>query len=708
MARLFARYPDALARTLGDRRRAAASRSTSCATNTRTSRCRPARRPTSTWRPHLAGRGLALSRGRSGQPARDARKRAAADRELDYAHYFLTVHDIVALRARAGHPVPGPRLGGQFRGLLLPRRHRGRSRRDRPAVRALHLRRSARAARHRRRFRARAARGGDPVRLPTLRPRPRRHRRHGDPLPAAQRDPRGRQGAGPHRGRRPPRSPAQSGAGATSCGRTSTSPRSGSIPTSPVIRRAVALARELIGFPRHLSQHVGGFVLTRGRLDETVPIGNAAMDDRTFIEWDKDDIDALGIMKVDVLALGMLTCIRKALRPAAPASTADLDLADIPHEDPAVYDMLSRGRLRRRVPGREPGADDHAAAAEAARVLRPGDRGGDRPARPDPGRHGASLSAPPAGARSRSTSPRPRPSTASRTSWSACSARRSACRCSRSRRCASPSRRRSSRRTRPTGCAAPWPPSATTAPSTASSSKMVDGMVARGYERGLRRALLQADRGLRHLRLSRRATRASFAHAGLRLGLAEMPSPGASSPAPLLNSQPMGFYAPAQLVRDAREHGVECAASTSTPATGTARSRHGCDAAAGPAPDRRLPRGLGGAADAGPRPQPAACGLPRSLVPGRPAEAGAGGAGGRRRDARPGARPARQPLAGARAARRGGPAAVRRAAGDGARGAASGDGEGRARDRRLPDDRPVAEGAPAGLPAQPASHARAC
>ncbi|MDE3131799.1 MAG: error-prone DNA polymerase, partial [Acidobacteriota bacterium] len=84
-------------------------------------------------------------------------------------------------------------------------------------------------------------------------------------------------------------------------------------PDNPEIRRAVDLAGELLGFPRHLSQHVGGFVLTRRRLDETVPIGNAAMKDRTFIEWDKDDIDTLGLMKVDVLALGMLTAIRKAM-----------------------------------------------------------------------------------------------------------------------------------------------------------------------------------------------------------------------------------------------------------------------------------------------------------------------------------------------------------------------------------------------------------
>ena len=74
----------------------------------------------------------------------------------------------------------------------------------------------------------------------------------------------------------------------------------------------IELTQELMGFPRHLSQHVGGFVLTRGPLIEVVPVGNAAMADRTFIEWDKDDIAALGLLKIDVLALGMLTCIRKA------------------------------------------------------------------------------------------------------------------------------------------------------------------------------------------------------------------------------------------------------------------------------------------------------------------------------------------------------------------------------------------------------------
>ena len=113
-------------------------------------------------------------------------------------------------------------------------------------------------------------------------------------------------------------------------------------PSNPLIRRAVQLARQLLGFPRHLSQHVGGFVLTRGPLIETVPIGNAAMKDRTFIEWDKDDIDALGIMKVDVLALGMLTCIRKAFDMLESHKGIRHSLASIPQDDTATYDMLCR------------------------------------------------------------------------------------------------------------------------------------------------------------------------------------------------------------------------------------------------------------------------------------------------------------------------------------------------------------------------------
>jgi len=113
-------------------------------------------------------------------------------------------------------------------------------------------------------------------------------------------------------------------------------------PANPGIRLAVDLANALVGFPRHLSQHVGGFVLTRGRLDESVPILNAAMADRTNIEWDKDDIDALRMMKVDVLALGMLSCIRRSFELLDRHYGRRLTLASVPEEDPAVYAMLSK------------------------------------------------------------------------------------------------------------------------------------------------------------------------------------------------------------------------------------------------------------------------------------------------------------------------------------------------------------------------------
>ncbi len=113
-------------------------------------------------------------------------------------------------------------------------------------------------------------------------------------------------------------------------------------PSDPLIARVIELTRELIGFPRHLSQHVGGFVLTRGPLIEVVPVGNAAMEDRTFIEWDKDDIAALGLLKVDVLALGMLTCIHRAFDLIAAHHGRRLTLASVPREDTATYDMLCR------------------------------------------------------------------------------------------------------------------------------------------------------------------------------------------------------------------------------------------------------------------------------------------------------------------------------------------------------------------------------
>jgi error-prone DNA polymerase len=113
-------------------------------------------------------------------------------------------------------------------------------------------------------------------------------------------------------------------------------------PADPLLGRVLELTDELIGFPRHLSQHVGGFVLTRGPLIEVVPVGNGAMADRTFIEWDKNDLAALGLLKIDVLALGMLTAIHRAFDLIGQHYGRALSLATIPREDPAVYDMLCR------------------------------------------------------------------------------------------------------------------------------------------------------------------------------------------------------------------------------------------------------------------------------------------------------------------------------------------------------------------------------
>ena len=118
-------------------------------------------------------------------------------------------------------------------------------------------------------------------------------------------------------------------------------------PQDPRTRRLMALTAEILGFPRHLSQHVGGFVIARGRLDELVPIENAAMPERTVIEWDKDDLDALGLLKVDVLGLGMLSAIRRAFRlindfGGSSVLEGELNLATVPSEDTSVYEMICR------------------------------------------------------------------------------------------------------------------------------------------------------------------------------------------------------------------------------------------------------------------------------------------------------------------------------------------------------------------------------
>ena len=118
--------------------------------------------------------------------------------------------------------------------------------------------------------------------------------------------------------------------------------RAGMDPTEPGLAKALALARELSGFPRHLSQHTGGFVITERRLDEVMPIANAAMDGRTTVEWDKDDLDALGILKVDVLALGMLSCLRGCFDLLRTHYGRNETIALMPKEDKAVYAMIQK------------------------------------------------------------------------------------------------------------------------------------------------------------------------------------------------------------------------------------------------------------------------------------------------------------------------------------------------------------------------------
>ena len=176
--------------------------------------------------------------------------------------------------------------------------------------------------------------------------------------------------------------------------------RAGLDPSDPRLNQVMQLAEELIDTPRHLSQHVGGFLITRSRIDEVVPVENAAMDERTVIEWEKDDLETLRLLKVDVLGLGMLSCLRRGLdlmrihyklTPTIPSLLEREHKKEKEREAGLPHDPARRHG--RRVPDRKPGADVDAAAAAAGGVLRSRHRGRDRAARADPGEDGAPLSA---------------------------------------------------------------------------------------------------------------------------------------------------------------------------------------------------------------------------------------------------------------------------------------------------------------------------
>ena len=319
-------------------------------------------------------------------------------------------------------------------------------------------------------------------------------------------------------------------------------------PTDRTVRLVVALTRELLGFPRHLSQHVGGMVMTRGPLCELVPIENASMADRTVIEWDKDDIDAIGILKVDVLALGMLTALAKGMKlindthPTQPP----IELHTIPPEDPGVYVMVSdadtigvfqiESRAQMSMLPRLRPNKFYDLVIEVA-IVRPGPIQGDMVhpyLRRRDGIEPVSFPKPELEAVLGKTLGVPlfqeqamkmAMVAAGFTAGEADQLRRAM---------------------------AAWRHAGSI---EKFQQKMIDGMLANGYERDFAERCFNQIKGFGEYGFPE-SHAASFALLVYASAWIKRYHPAAFCCA-LLNSQPMGFYAPAQIVRDAREHGVE-------------------------------------------------------------------------------------------------------------------------------------------------------
>jgi len=322
----------------------------------------------------------------------------------------------------------------------------------------------------------------------------------------------------------------------------------------PHLARTIRLAEQLIGMPRHLSQHVGGFILTERPLIETVPVGNGAMPDRTFIEWDKDDIEELGILKIDVLALGMLTCIRKCFELVERTHGEKWDLATVPREEPGVYDMLCRGdslgvfqvesRAQMNMLPRLQPRCFYDLVIEVA-IVRPGPIQGDMVHPFLKRRQGKEPV----------VYPRPSPEhgpadelerilkrtlgvpvfqeQAMKIALDA--ARFSSAEANQLRKAMATFRSRGT--------------------IDLLQDKMVERMVTRGYEREFAERCFHQIRGFGEYGFPE-SHAASFAHLVYVSSWLRWRYPAAFACA-LLNSQPMGFYAPAQIVRDAQLHGVE-------------------------------------------------------------------------------------------------------------------------------------------------------
>ena len=321
----------------------------------------------------------------------------------------------------------------------------------------------------------------------------------------------------------------------------------------PYLRRVIMLADQMIGMPRHLSQHVGGFILTNGPLVESVPIGNGAMPERSFIEWDKDDIDALGIMKIDVLALGMLTCIRKAFDLIDAHHGKRFTLATVPREDPAVYDMLCRAdsigvfqvesRAQMNMLPRLRPRCYYDLVIEVA-IVRPGPIQGDMVHPYLKRRQG----------REKAEYPSPGPQhdpdelkkILSRTMGVPIfqeQAMKIAIVAAEFTPAEANQLRKAMATFRSKGLVSEH------------KERMVERMVARGYDRDFAARCFSQIEGFGEYGFPE-SHAASFAHLVYVSSWIKCHYPDAFCAA-LLNSQPMGFYAPAQIVRDAREHGVE-------------------------------------------------------------------------------------------------------------------------------------------------------
>ena len=323
--------------------------------------------------------------------------------------------------------------------------------------------------------------------------------------------------------------------------------RPASIRTVPVLTRVLTLARTLLGFPRHLSQHVGGFVIARGLLEELVPIENAAMADRTVIQWDKDDLDALGLLKVDVLGLGMLTAIRRGFDLVERFRGHALDARDRARRGPGGLRHDLPRRHDRRLPDRVARADGDAAAA-AARVVTTISSSRSRSS--GPVRSRATWCIPTCAA---AAAPKqvtyPSPEVEERAQ---AHARRAdlpgagdAARDRRGRLHAGRGRSAAPRDggLEAQGRARPF------------EERLIRGMRERGYTEEFARRIFQQILGFGEYGFPE-SHAASFALLVYVSAWLKRHEPAAFAAA-LINSQPMGFYAPSQIVQDAQRHGVE-------------------------------------------------------------------------------------------------------------------------------------------------------